>query len=280
VIAAFSGRVMVIATKHEKEKFLAPLLNTRLGVICKVPETLDTDLLGTFTGEVPRVLAPKEAAKRKCELAMELTHADLALASEGSFGSHPFIPFVPANEEWVVCVDKKNNFEIAVSEISTDTNYAQSWITSEQELHEFVIQCQFPAHALILRHNPDSTEAIHKGITTWNDLTKAYRSLTARYGKVYAETDMRAMHNPMRQQVIMQAATKLVSRLESKCPACGSPGFGVVAASSGLPCASCYAPTKTLLKFVEGCVSCSYQQEKPNPDKEFEDPQYCDECNP
>lgn len=36
---------------------------------------------------------------------MELTGADLALVSEGSFGAHPTAFFLPANEEWLVLLD-------------------------------------------------------------------------------------------------------------------------------------------------------------------------------
>jgi hypothetical protein len=271
---------MVIATKHEKEKFLVPVFSKRLGVTCVVPKNLDTDLLGTFTGEVPRLLQPKEAAKRKCSLAFELVTADLAIANEGSFGPHPFIPFVPANEEWMVCVDRKNHFELAVNEISLSTNYAQAWVSSEQELEAFASQAQFPSHGLILRASPDSSDEIQKGIVEVAELFRAFANLKSLYGKAYVETDMRAMYNPTRQKVIEQAALKLVSRLEAKCPACNCPGFGVVSVITGLPCAICHSPTRAVLKFVEGCVRCAYQQEKLNSEKEFEDPQYCNECNP
>jgi len=72
---------------------LAALLEKELGVICIVPENLDTDLLGTFSGEIERELSPMDAARQKCLLAMELTGADLAVASEGSFGAHPLLYF-------------------------------------------------------------------------------------------------------------------------------------------------------------------------------------------
>jgi hypothetical protein len=48
----FKNRRLLIATKHEKEKVIAPLLEQNLGVICFVNENFDTDLLGTFTGEI------------------------------------------------------------------------------------------------------------------------------------------------------------------------------------------------------------------------------------
>jgi hypothetical protein len=48
----FKNRRLLIATKHEKEKVIALL--EKNGVICFVNENFDTDLLGTFTGEIER----------------------------------------------------------------------------------------------------------------------------------------------------------------------------------------------------------------------------------
>ena len=50
----FEGRKLLIATKHSKERVIAPILEEKLGVTCVVPTDFDTDLLGTFTGEIER----------------------------------------------------------------------------------------------------------------------------------------------------------------------------------------------------------------------------------
>ncbi len=50
----FNNRKLVIATKHEKQIVIAPLLEKELGVRCVVAKNFDTDVLGTFTGEVER----------------------------------------------------------------------------------------------------------------------------------------------------------------------------------------------------------------------------------
>ena len=54
----FQNRQLLIATKHNKERVIAPLLEEALGVTCVVNDTFDTDTLGTFTGEVERTLDP------------------------------------------------------------------------------------------------------------------------------------------------------------------------------------------------------------------------------
>ena len=81
----FNGRRLLIVTKHQKEKVIAPLLEKELGVKCMVTENFDTDVLGTFTGEIERVHDPVTTARNKCHMAMELSDCDLAIASEGSF---------------------------------------------------------------------------------------------------------------------------------------------------------------------------------------------------
>jgi hypothetical protein len=54
----FGGRKLVIATKHEKERVIAPVLKEAMGVTCIVPDDLDTDAPGTFSGERERVDDP------------------------------------------------------------------------------------------------------------------------------------------------------------------------------------------------------------------------------
>ena len=134
----FSGRQIVIATKHGKEQVIAPRLTNELGLHCLVPEQFDTDLLGTFSGEVDRVDTPMETARKKCQMAMDLTSVDLAIASEGSFGPHPSIPFIPAHEEYMLLIDKKNKWEFVVRKLETKTNYRQITLDSTDSLRAFL----------------------------------------------------------------------------------------------------------------------------------------------
>lgn len=88
----FKGRRLLIATKHKKERVIAPILEKELGVNCFVTD-IDTDKFGTFTGEIERKEDAISTARNKCLLAMELENCDLVLASEGSFGAHPSLFF-------------------------------------------------------------------------------------------------------------------------------------------------------------------------------------------
>ncbi len=89
----------------------------------QTPNELNTDQLGTFSGEIERVLSPIDAAREKCKLAFESTDIDLVISSEGSFGPHPSYFFAPSDEEYLVLKDWKNDFEIVVKTWSLDTNY-------------------------------------------------------------------------------------------------------------------------------------------------------------
>jgi hypothetical protein len=277
----FKGRRMLIATKHEKEKVIAPILEKELGVKCFIVPDLDTDELGTFTGEIERKEDPITTAKKKCLMAMELTNCDMAIASEGSFGSHPSIFFAQADDEFLFFIDKKNNLEIVARELSLDTNFGGAVIKSNQELNEFAERVKFPSHALIVRKSNDDFIRIEKGISDWRKLIKVYNKFIKLYGSVYIETDMRAMYNPTRMKVIESATIKLVNKINSCCPNCNTPGFGVTDAKRGLPCEWCRFPTRSTLSHIYTCQKCSYVQEVMYPNqKKTEDPTYCDNCNP
>jgi hypothetical protein len=277
----FKGRKIIIATKHKKENVIAPLLTKYLNLECIVNEELDTDEFGTFTGEMERLNDPLETARQKCFKAMELSGCDMAIASEGSFGAHPTIFFVHADSEILLLIDKKNNLEFIASEISTKTNFNGSLINSFKELEDFAKSVKFPSHGLILRKSKDFNEDVYKGITTIRDLLTVYKTLMSKYGSVYAETDMRALYNPTRMKVIKTAVKKLITKIKTQCPKCNAPGFSITGAKPGLVCRNCGAPTRSTLLTILSCQSCSFTKEKMYPHgRFFEDPMYCDSCNP
>ncbi len=277
----FQGRKLIIATKHQKEKVIAPLLEDALGVVCFVNESFDTDTLGTFTGEVERELDPIATARQKCLLAMELSNCDLGVASEGSFGPHPSLFFVNADDEFLIFIDKKNSLEIIVRDLSTETNFNGKEIESEKELLEFAQSVHFPSHGLILRKSKTDNSEIIKGITDLDQLKAAFKKLLEKSKSIYAETDMRALYNPSRMQVIEAAAKKLLAKINAVCPQCNTPGFGITDAKRGLECSLCGSPTQSTLSYLYVCQHCQYTKEEMHPHgKTSEDPMYCDYCNP
>jgi hypothetical protein len=277
----FKNRRLLIATKHEKETVIAPLLEKNLGVICFTNADFDTDSLGTFSGEIERELDPIATVKNKCLLAMEASDCDLGVASEGSFGSHPSVFFASADEEFLIFIDKKNNLEILVRELSMETNFNGEEITNEKALLEFAHSVGFPSHGLLLKKSKNDTSEIIKGITNTDHLIEAFQKLIEKSSSVYAETDMRALFNPSRMKVIEAAAQKLVLKINSLCPGCDKPGFGITDATRGLKCSLCGSPTRSTLSHIYVCQHCQYSKEELYPNKETtEDPMYCDYCNP
>ena len=277
----FQNRKLLVATKHHKELMIAPIFEKELGLRCFVSDKFDTDILGTFSGEVSRKDDALTTLKKKCFLAMEKNHCDLVIASEGSFGAHPSVFFASADDELMMLIDAKNDLEIVVREISMDTNFNASSITNETELLEFAKRVSFPSHGLILKPSENDYSKVIKGITDFDILKKHFYDFKNEYGSVYVETDMRANFNPTRMKVIEKATQKLVEKIRSLCPNCDTPGFGVTNLKSGLPCKWCGSPTKSTKSHIYQCQKCQFEQEKLYPnDKKTEDPMYCDHCNP
>ena len=235
----FKNRKLLIATKHYKEQVIAPIFEKGLDVHCIVPENFDSDIFGTFSGEVQRKKTAIETVRAKCLAAMEEFSCDLGIASEGSFGSHPSIFFAQADDEFLIFIDKKNNLEIFARELSLNTNFYGENIPSVEMLLDFAKRIQFPSHAIILRSKPDERTTIIKGIITDSQLKDAFQNLISIHGSVYAETDMRAKYNPTRMEVIKAAAQKLLAAIKSECPSCKTPSFCVTDAKQGLPCSWC-----------------------------------------
>lgn len=271
---------LLLATKHGKEKAIAPIFDQMLQLQVDVPDNYDTDLLGTFTGEVERPFAPKETALVKARQAAEQFGYPLALANEGSFGPHPELMFVPSDLEIMVFVDLKRELVVCESLLSTETNYAHSDITSSHELGDFLSQCAFPSHAVIVRSVEDNS-FMHKGLYDQQQLEQLVEQGLASYGQLRLETDMRAMHNPTRLKVIAQLAGQMAKRLQQICQRCGSPGFGETEPQGQLPCQWCGSLTPLYRELRLKCCQCDYYVTKPRPDGlEAAEAQYCQQCNP
>jgi hypothetical protein len=277
----FHGRTLVVATMHGKESVIGPLLHENLGANVVTAAGLNTDAFGTFSGEVERAVSPLEAARLKCDAAHSLTGASLVLASEGSFGAHPVMGFIAANEEVLLLKDYQNAWEIKARVLSTATNFSGRTCTHWEEVQAFAAQVDFPAHGLIVRAGADDSIHIHKGITDWEQLEKSFTHFCSLNGSAYIETDMRAHFNPSRMAVIREVTVQLLTVLMKTCPECGTPGFEVKDIIRGLPCSWCAWPTNAPRACRYLCQQCGHEATEPVPGgKEFEDPQFCDRCNP
>lgn len=277
----FENRILTIATMHRKEQVIQPLLEKSLQVKCIVPSQIDTDVLGTFSGEVERKNDPISTLRLKCELGFQLTKTDLVIASEGSFGQHPHLFFSKANEEVVMLKDRLNKLEILGSHLTTETNFDGQEVIALEEVIAFAEKNLFPSHGMILKPSQHAKTGIEKGIVEINQLTTSAEAFLKKSGICWIESDMRAMYNPTRMRAIQVATSNLIQKLESLCPSCQYPGFWISDVTIGLPCSLCGSATRSTYSHTYHCSHCQYEEEKKFPySKQLEDPMYCDSCNP
>lgn len=281
--SVYADDSIILTTQHGKSLAIAPIFSKILSA--KVIEcTIDTDLLGTFSGEVERKGTQLACAQKKCELGIEATNSDYGLSSEGSFGPHPYIPFIPCNYEILYFIDRKRNFNLHVSKLTEKTNFNIQVIDSFKELKKIAQKAAFPSHALILSpDNNQNKEYIWKGIQTDDMLKTAFYNAKkhSSIGKVLVQTDMRAHMNPSRMNIIQELAKELADRLATLCMKCQTPGWGKIGIEKGLECHWCAQPTELIKMEIYGCITCNYTEKiNPSHSKSKADPQDCSHCNP
>lgn len=278
----YSGNCFIIATKHAKSQAIMQPFWDMLGASV-IEYVVDTDRLGTFSGEVERIGTALECAKRKCEWSFEMlgSGAQYLLASEGSFGPHPLMPFIACDHEILYFIDRKNNFHLHLSLLSEKTNYQMQEIESLEELQLFASTALFPSHALILKTISIDNPKIFKGLCAQDSLEDAFKECKKSSNKIWVETDMRAHMNPSRMNVIEQLARNLARRLKSHCPSCATPGWGQVQIEKGLECSDCGVKTQMVKHEIFGCTKCEYKEIKERSDGiKYADPGQCQYCNP
>ncbi len=277
----YAGMTIALATMHGKADALAPAFAT-LGVSLAVPAGIDTDALGTFSGEIPRLQPPLETAIAKARLAMAAAGLPLGLATEGSFGPDPLIGFVAMHREVAVLVDDLHVQVVCEWRNSHETNFASRVVGSASELDEVQLgRWGFPMHALIVRGEPSGPviKSLHDRSGLEDAIAACVAGSPMRQARI--ETDMRAHLNPTRMRQISQLGERLVERLRCCCPRCRAPGFGRVDVVTGLPCGWCGSPTAAVLAEIHGCAACSERLQLPRSDGlRQSDPAQCDLCNP
>jgi len=280
----YTGRRASLATKHGKERQIARPLHAALNLDTYVPPTIDTDLLGTFTGEIPRRGSPAQVVLQKARMGMEMTGLSLGLANEGSFGPHPAFPLVTADTELLVFVDDERGIHVQESVVSEQVVAAQAVTHSIADLAPFLAHALFPSHALIVRPNALlQSDLLFKGITDPVVLEEKVKLIAAISpdGLALVETDLRAHMNPTRRRVLRHLAVRLARRLAHLCPACRTPGWGLVSHLYGLPCEWCGEATDLVCEDLFGCPACSYRQHHPRSDGLLHaSPTHCPSCNP
>jgi hypothetical protein len=281
LVFSYKGQEVALLTQHGKERVIAPVLDAALGCRVRRVAGYDTDLLGTFTRDIPRAGTQREAARKKARLGMALAGLPIGLASEGAFGADPMIGMFPWNTEVLIWIDDLHGLEV-VGTARGKANFAHLLTPDCAAAEAFARRWGFPEHQLVIRPEREDDPRIRKGNASRADLEAgfAWARRESAQGLVFLETDVRAHANPTRQENIRRAAEDLASRLCSLCPACGAPGFWRVERVPGLPCEDCGAPTEEARAEVLGCVRCAHRVTREYSEPETADPARCDYCNP
>ncbi|MCU0903616.1 MAG: hypothetical protein MUE83_07050 [Tabrizicola sp.] len=270
---------VALGTMHGKAAAIAPPLS-RLGIRVIVPEKLDTDVFGTFTGETPRQGTMLDAARAKARAAIAATGLPVGLASEGAYGPHPVVPFLAQGRELLLWHDATDGREIVETLTDDDPCYDQVVLSSATAAGAFLSRIGFPDTAVVVSPDADRTRPVAKGIQDPQLLCDVIDAVAAS-GPVLLQTDMRAHLNPRRMATIGRLANRLAERLARACGDCGAAGWGFLRHGSGLPCSWCGAESLLSSGEVQGCTACGAHRLVPRPDgNTAADPGACPLCNP
>jgi hypothetical protein len=261
---------VALITKHEKARWIAPYL-APLGYEVFESSMFDTDILGTFSGEVERTLSPMDAALTKAKKACELTQTDWGLGSEGSFGGGPAPGMINWNDE-LLCLYQASTGMAIYAHAAGPTSVQELTLNGKVPLKQKLLL--LPKQRWILRID----QGIQKGLSG-EQLLDRLEQISASSQNIKIEPDLRAMNCPQRQQMITKAAEDLVRRLSETCPQCQAFNFVIKEKHTGLPCTLCTLPTEQAKSWTRICEGCGFRHDEVVQQKGA-DPAHCQYCNP
>jgi len=201
-VSHYQNSTAVLATMHAKEQAIAPLPRA-LGLAVIVPPQLETDQLGTISGEIERPGSPLEVVLRKARLGMTAAGLPLGLTSEGSFRTNAWVEIADGGHEILAFVDGERNIEIVEELRDVPTNFANVQVLPDDDLAAFLERTGFLEHAPIVSPNSVATAfrirriqpgEVVKGLRDEAALRSAIAAAAAASadGLAHFETDMRA----------------------------------------------------------------------------------------
>lgn len=268
--APYAGATVAVGTRHGKESAFAPAFRRWVGAAVRATIDLDTDALGTFTGDVPRALSPMDAAAAKAAGAAAELGTPFGVATEASYASAlgGFGPVV--HEELAVFVDLERGIRVPHGLRAYARVAAPRDVEDEAAARAYLDRVGFPGQAVVARLG----DQLRKGLQDEELVLGLVRRRPVRL-----EPDLRAHMNPQRRRILRRVAWGMALRLRTTCPACACPGFGPVDVVRGVPCGACGTPTSRVRADVDGCAACPARRERPRP-VAVADPATCDVCNP
>lgn len=277
----YAGIRIGLATIHAKEQAAAPAFRRVLGAEVEVAPDLDTDKLGTFSGEVPRPDALVETCAIKAEMVFRTMDVDCALASEGSYGPIERVPLVSSGVEIMAFVDRRRGLRLVETLATHRTNWRlQRFPAGDPAVPGILKAMGFPRYGVFVICSSDMEHPI-KGLETEAEVLAAMDREARRStdGLAVLLADMRAHRNPSRMKILRALSWKLAKRLQRLCPKCGVPGFGHIESRRGLPCEGCGEPTHWIDFEIDGCSVCGHAEARPRKDGRREAPKLsCKAC--
>lgn len=265
---------IALLTQHDKQNAVqAPL--AAAGYVVHTISNVDTDTLGTFTGETARKGTQLDAALAKAQMATRLSGERYGLGSEGSFGPDPHIGLTGWGQEVLAWWDAHDEHVVYAAVQGPDTNYEQTAAATWADAQSFAQSVGFADHGVIVG-KPGQPFFI-KDCGDWVGLEQQVRA-GLKQGPVWLETDMRAHRNPTRMAMIRRCAEQLADLLQSHCPACHSTGFGEVLPIYGATCEACGAATAALKGKKTRCTVCGFTEHETI--RSTVPPARCEHCNP
>ena len=280
---SFRDTKVFFATQHRKsiaarEPFLR-ILNAEVEELL-----IESDRLGTFSGDIERPGSMLDALRGKVRLARESSRERFILVSEGSFSTAGGFGIIAQGIEMLLLDDCATGVQVVEQHVSWNTNYLSTELSNLEELDRFLLQISFGAHGLVLY--PSGLKpgtSLFKGILDTSEAREAFMQCinASPLNRVMAMSDMRAHCNPTRMKEISACCELLARRLATTCPYCGSGGFGITGTVIGLPCEACGHPTARVRLEKHTCVSCYAGIEQPRSDGiVVADSSECEMCNP
>ena len=193
----YAHRQTAFLTQHGKESLIGPMLQAALGCQVVRAEGYDTDRLGTFSGEVPRLESQLQTARRKARIGMELLGTPVGLASEGAFVPDPFGGMLPWNIELLVWIDDERQLEV-IGMAQGPARSLQRTVQDEAALMQFAQEAGFPEHQLMMRPEGVTHPRVRKGLSDARTLRSAFAACRQESpkGQVWVENDLRAFATP------------------------------------------------------------------------------------
>jgi len=273
----YRGATVVFATRHGKERQAADAFRDRLAARVVAPDDIDTDQFGTFTGDVERTRTPLGAALGKALLGAALTGRPYALASEATYTSTWGV--LARHHELLLFHDREREMTLTENAVVTVRGHGTTTVAGAEDALAAAGRFGFPATYAVALVEDGTGVVARKGLADPDALRAAVTELLARGGPVHIGPDYRAHGNPERRVVLTSLAERMAYRLTQSCPACRTPGWGVVGVERGLPCEVCGEPTAGITADVFGCGMCDATRPSPRPHATIS-AQWCDACNP